>query len=162
MVNWSFFDLLLPNVTVESDWIWPCFVTIFAQGRNVVWILFVVVFYDIASLFVIYLYRHNGRSNVSSKPKRETGDVKKQNSSKDRKDRTSQTLQCYLQRSSHGGIMLLELLFEVCLNKRTWKKLSEANNDMKSYADRGGYYPPEWKTLLRQITQKTVFPPMAG
>lgn len=113
----SFFDVL-PNVTVESDWIWPCFVTIFAQGRNVVWILFVAVFYDIASLFVIYLYRHNGRSNVSSKPKRETGDAKKQNSSKDRKDRTSQTLQCYLQRSSHGGIMLLELVFEVWLNDR--------------------------------------------
>lgn len=75
---------------------------------------FVAVFYEITSIF-IYLYRHNGRSNVNSKPKRESssGDVKKQSSSKDRKDRTSQTLQCYLQRSSHGGIMLLELVFEV-------------------------------------------------
>ena len=162
MVNWRFFDLLLPKVTMKSDWICPCFVTIFAQGRNVMWILFVAVFYNITSLFIVFLGRHNGRSNVNSKPKRETGDVKKQNSSKDRKDRSSKTLQCYLQRSSHGGIMLLELVFEVWLNERTWKKLCEANNDMKGYADRGGCYPSEWKTWLRQITQKIVFPPVAG
>lgn len=39
--------------------------------------------------------------------------MKKQASSKDRKDSPPKALQCYLQRSSPGGIMLMELVFQV-------------------------------------------------
>ena len=61
------------------------------------------------------LFRHLGRAAVNSKPKRESSpaDIKKQFSSKDRKDSLPKTLQCYLQKSSPGGIMLMELVFQV-------------------------------------------------
>ncbi|KAJ7386497.1 KICSTOR complex protein szt2 [Desmophyllum pertusum] len=60
--------------------------------------------------------RHLGRSAVSLKPRRESspGDIKRQTSSKDRKDSPPKPLQCYLQRSSPGGIMLMELVFQGC------------------------------------------------
>lgn len=60
--------------------------------------------------------RHLGRGAVTTKPKRETSpaDLKKKSSSKDRKDSLPKTLQCYLQKTSHGGIMLMELVFQGC------------------------------------------------
>lgn len=63
-------------------------------------------------------FRHLGRGAVNTKPKRESSpaDVKKQSSTKDRKDSSPKTLQRYLQKTSPGGIMLTELVFQVGLH----------------------------------------------
>ena len=52
-----------------------------------------------------------GRSAVGAKPRKDSGvgDARKEHFSKDRKENHL----CYLQRASPGGIMLLELVFQV-------------------------------------------------
>lgn len=56
--------------------------------------------------------------------------MKKQASSKDRKNSAPKTFQCYLQKSSLGGIMLMELVFQVgSCHERKLCYVSTASDD---------------------------------